>query len=348
MAVSIDIEKNLKGFQLRVRIKSNAPTMGILGASGSGKSMTLRCIAGIETPDAGHIEVNGRTLFDSDRKINQKPQERRVGYLFQNYALFPAMTVEQNLACGCRGSRREALEKAAEFVARYQLAGLEKLYPAQLSGGQQQRAALARMMMSEPDMILLDEPFSAQDGYLKDIVQRDMQNFLRSYEGDMMLVTHNRDEAFKFCEQLTLLKNGKTLNSGDTREIFENPGSVEAARLTGCKNFSRAERLDEHHVFARDWGLRLCTKERVGEDISAVAVRGHWLRTASQPGKNTMPVERVEYIENTFEHQFLIKNRDVKDAGNLWWMCQKKSFMETAELPEYLYFPPEHLMLLRD
>lgn len=348
MAVSINIEKIFKGFQLRVQVKSQVPTMGILGASGSGKSMTLRCIAGIETPDAGHIEVNGRILFDSDKKINLKPQERRIGYLFQNYALFPAMTVEENLVCGYRGNRRAALEKTAEFIKRYQLVGLEKLYPAQLSGGQQQRAALARMMMGEPEMILLDEPFSAQDGYLKDIVQRDMQNFLKSYKGDMMLVTHNRDEAFKFCEQLTLLKNGKTLNSGDTRKIFENPGSVEAARLTGCKNFSRAERLDAHHVLAVDWGLKLQTEEAVGEEISAVAVRGHWLRPASQPGENTMAVEQVEYIENTFEHQFVIKNRVKKEAGNLWWMCQKNSFMEQAELPEYLYFPPEHLMLLRE
>lgn len=349
MAVSIDIEKKFKGFHLRVQVESSVPTMGILGASGSGKSMTLRCIAGIETPDSGRIVVNGETLFDSKQRINKKPQERRIGYLFQNYALFPTMTVEQNLVCGFRGSKGEAREKAAEFIRRYQLTGLEKLYPSQLSGGQQQRTALARMMMGEPEMILLDEPFSAQDGYLKDIVQRDMQEFLNNYDGDMMLVTHNRDEAFKFCSQLTLLKEGKTLISGEKREIFENPQSVEAARLTGCKNFSGAQKLDDYHVYALDWGIRLRTKEKVTDDISAIAVRGHWLRTAAASGENTMPVKLVEYIENTFEHQFVIKNPGMEESGNLWWMYPKNSFTEdfTKGLPTHLYFPPEHLMLLR-
>ncbi len=170
MAVKVNIEKNFRDFSLKVDFEGSSPTMGILGASGSGKSMTLRCIAGIETPDAGHIEVNGRTLFDSDRKINQKPQKRRVGYLFQNYALFPTMTVEQNLpADQGEPKRSSALEKAAEFVARYQLDRSGKaLYPAQLSGGQQQRAGAGTHDDGEPDMILLDEPFSAQDGYLKD------------------------------------------------------------------------------------------------------------------------------------------------------------------------------------
>lgn len=350
MAVSIDIEKKFKGFHLRVQMESSALTMGILGASGSGKSMTLRCIAGIETPDAGRIVVNGETLFDSEKRINKKPQERRIGYLFQNYALFPTMTVEQNLLCGFRGSKRQAREKAAGFLRRYRLTGLEKLYPAQLSGGQQQRTALARMMMGEPEMILLDEPFSAQDGYLKEIVQRDMQEFLRGYAGNMLLVTHSRDEAFKFCGQLTLLKDGKTLISGEKREIFENPQSVEAARLTGCKNFSAAQKLDDYHIYAPDWGIRLRTKEKVSDNLSAVAVRGHWLRTAAAPGENTMPVQLLEYIENTFEHQFVIKNPAEKASKSLWWMRAKSSFTEDCvrDLPPYLYFPPEHLMLLRE
>ena len=350
MAVSIDIEKDFKGFSLRVKFDSTCATMGILGASGSGKSITLRCIAGIETPDRGRIVVNGRTIFDSDQKINLKPQQRRIGYLFQNYALFPTMTVKENIACGYRGKdKQERDKKVQDYITRYHLEGLEDHLPSQLSGGQQQRVALARMMTGEPEMILLDEPFSALDGYLKDVLQRDMQTFLKDYPGDMLLVTHSRDEAFRFCDQLILLKDGKTLTIGNTRQIFEDPGLIEAARLTGCKNYSAAERIDSHHIFAADWGISLRTVQQVPTDISWVGIRGHWLKPREEDGENCMPVKVTECIETTFEHQCLVQNPRLKDGGSLWWMRPKNSFEEDPgkNLPAYLYLPPEHLMLLK-
>lgn len=350
MAVSIDIEKDFKGFSLRVKFDSTCATMGILGASGSGKSITLRCIAGIETPDRGRIVVNGRTIFDSDQKINLKPQQRRIGYLFQNYALFPTMTVKENIACGYRGKdKQERDKKVQDYITRYHLEGLEDHLPSQLSGGQQQRVALARMMTGEPEMILLDEPFSALDGYLKDVLQRDMQTFLKDYPGDMLLVTHSRDEAFRFCDQLILLKDGKTFTIGNTRQIFEDPGLIEAARLTGCKNYSAAERIDSHHIFVADWGISLRTVQQVPTDISWVGIRGHWLKPREEDGENCMPVKVTEYIETTFEHQCLVQNPRLKDGGSLWWMRPKNSFEEDPgkNLPAYLYLPPEHLMLLK-
>ena len=350
MAVSIDIEKDFKGFSLRVKFDSTCATMGILGASGSGKSITLRCIAGIETPDRGRIVVNGRTIFDSDQKINLKPQQRRIGYLFQNYALFPTMTVKENIACGYRGKdKQERDKKVQDYITRYHLEGLEDHLPSQLSGGQQQRVALARMMTGEPEMILLDEPFSALDGYLKDVLQRDMQTFLKDYPGDMLLVTHSRDEAFRFCDQLILLKDGKTLTIGNTRQIFEDPGLIEVSRLTGCKNYSAAERIDSHHIFAADWGISLRTVQQVPTDISWVGIRGHWLKPREEDGENCMPVKVTEYIETTFEHQCLVQNPRLKDGGSLWWMRPKNSFEEDPgkNLPAYLYLPPEHLMLLK-
>ena len=350
MAVSVDIEKKLHGFTLRVKVESHGSPMGILGASGSGKSMTLRCIAGIQTPDSGRIVVNDKVLFDSEKKINLKPQERKVGYLFQNYALFPTMTVEKNIACGYRGDKKQLKAKVADYIERYQLNGLEKRYPGQLSGGQQQRVALARMMIGEPEVILLDEPFSALDGYLKDIMQRDMQNFLKEYTGDMILVTHSRDEAYKFCGHLTILDSGQALTTGETKKLFERPGILQAARLTGCKNFSAVQKMGEHNIYAVDWDLVLQTKDVVSDDVTHVGIRGHWMKGSSEGGENRMEVEVVEYIETTFEHQYLLKNKKGGDCQPVWWMCPKEDFEEDphTKVPKYIHFPAEHLMLLKE
>ena len=168
MSLKVHIHSKLKGFELKVDFETNGKPMGILGASGCGKSMTLKCIAGIMTPDEGYIELRGKVLFDSKNKINLKPQDRKVGYLFQNYALFPNMTVAQNIAVGIRGSKSEKTEVVTKMLHNFHLQGLEKRYPSQLSGGQQQRVALARILAYEPDALLLDEPFSALDAYLKE------------------------------------------------------------------------------------------------------------------------------------------------------------------------------------
>ena len=164
MALEVDIEKKLGDFRLRAAFTCDKGITGILGASGSGKSMTLKCIAGIERPDRGRIVLDGRVLFDSRQKINLKPQKRRVGYMFQNYALFPTMTVTQNIAAG----QGISADRVREMIERFHLKGLEGHYPSELSGGQQQRVALARIMAYRPDLILLDEPFSALDDNLKE------------------------------------------------------------------------------------------------------------------------------------------------------------------------------------
>ena len=286
MAITVDIEKNFKGFHLKTAFSSSTSATGILGASGSGKSMTLRCIAGIEKPDRGKIVINGRTVFDSAQKINLKPQERRIGYLFQNYALFPTMSVRENIGCGYRGEKAEKEKRIEDFIERYHLEGLENRLPSQLSGGQQQRVALARMMIGDPEAILLDEPFSALDGYLKDVLQKDMKEFLNQYQGDMLMVTHSRDEAFRFCNELMLLQEGRTLTFGNTRQLFEQPRLVEAARLTGCKNSSRIKKVGDYQVFAVDWGVTLRTSHKVEDDMTHIAIRGHWMQPAQEAGEN--------------------------------------------------------------
>ena len=153
--------------------------------------MTLKCIAGIEKPDRGTITLDGRVLFDSEKHINLTPQQRRVGYLFQQYALFPNMTAAQNILCGIRtGSRTEKKEKFAALLRTFRLEGLEKKLPAQLSGGQQQRVALARILASEPQAILLDEPFSALDSYLKWELELELGELLGAFDGPILWVSH--------------------------------------------------------------------------------------------------------------------------------------------------------------
>ena len=349
MAITVDIEKNFKGFHLKTAFSSSTSATGILGASGSGKSMTLRCIAGIEKPDRGKIVINGRTVFDSAQKINLKPQERRIGYLFQNYALFPTMSVRENIGCGYRGEKAEKEKRIEDFIERYHLEGLENRLPSQLSGGQQQRVALARMMIGDPEAILLDEPFSALDGYLKDVLQKDMKEFLNQYQGDMLMVTHSRDEAFRFCNELMLLQEGRTLTFGNTRQLFEQPRLVEAARLTGCKNSSRIKKLGDYQVFVVYWGVTLRTSHKVEDGMTHIAIRGHWMQPAQEAKENCVVFEAAEYVETTFEHQYLVKSPNMSEDSVLWWMRPKHDFQEKPidDLPQYLYLPPQHLMLLK-
>ena len=250
--LKVNIQKKLKEFDLDVDFELKQGCLGILGPSGCGKSMTLKFIAGIFNPDNGVVSLDSNeetVYFDSNKKINLKPQKRNVGYLFQNYALFPNMTVEENVAAGL--SKDDDINIVSEMIKRFHLEGLEKRYPRQLSGGQQQRVALARILAYNPDVILLDEPFSAMDTFLKEQLRIELVNLLRDFDGFSILVTHDRDEVFQFCDELLILDKGKIIAKGDTHELFENPGKVQVARLTGCKNISKMPLLLRQRLLQR-------------------------------------------------------------------------------------------------
>lgn len=245
MSLIVDIEKKLGSFTLRSRFETGGGTMALLGASGCGKSVTLKCIAGIMTPDKGRIILDGETLFDSERHIDLKPQQRRVGYLFQQYALFPNMTVAQNIQCGIRsGARGEKQQAIARQVRRFRLEGLEKKYPAQLSGGQQQRVALARILASEPRAILLDEPFSALDSFLKWNLELELSDFLAEFGGPILWVSHDLGECYLNCQSVCVMENGTSGAVTDMESLVRRPGSAGAARLVGCRNFLTGHRCD--------------------------------------------------------------------------------------------------------
>lgn len=365
MSIKVQIQRKLDSFLLDISFQSECRRIGILGASGCGKSMTLKSIAGIETPDQGHIEAEGRTLFDRADRINLKPQKRNVGYLFQNYALFPTMTVEKNIAAGLKGSRQENEVRVREMVKKFQLQGLEKRLPGQLSGGQQQRVALARIMAYEPDVILLDEPFSALDMYLKDRLQQELMDMLADYRGTVIMVSHNRDELYRFSEELLIIDQGHIAAAGETKELFRNPVSREAARLTGCKNFSRARRLDAHTVEAEDWGIILHTKGEIPEDVQWLGYRAHdFVPVWGERGENMLRFDLESSALLPFEKNYYLRPENSagyiesgaaadtdyhQEAQNICWFVQREKIeeLDAKGFPNYLLFKEDRILFLK-
>ena len=237
----VEIQKTLFDFVLDVSFTCNSTPLGILGASGAGKSTILRCIAGLETPDRGKIILNDKVLFDSEKGINLSPRDRNCGFLFQNYALFPHLTVGENIAFGMKSTQsyREIKQQVEQHLVALELQGMGDRYPGELSGGEQQRVALARARASNPDILLLDEPFSALDTYLRDKQEKLLRKSLKHYQGVTIFITHNLEEAYRVCPNLLIIDRGMEIAYGAKQDIFENSRNFRVAQLTGCKNFSR-------------------------------------------------------------------------------------------------------------
>lgn len=222
MSISVDIEKNLGSFHLRVAFEAENETMALLGASGCGKSMTLRCIAGIVRPDRGRIMLNGRTLFDSEQHIDLPPQQRGVGYLFQQYALFPHMTVEKNVCAGTREGTRTERKAAAQRILR--TLGLEELaqrLPANLSGGQQQRVALARTLNQNPSIILADEPVAALDPVTAHQVMADFKRINEEMNITILINIHHVDLALGYAQRVVGIRAGEIVYDGPSSEVTQ-------------------------------------------------------------------------------------------------------------------------------
>ncbi|MBX9253882.1 molybdate ABC transporter permease subunit [Desmonostoc muscorum CCALA 125] len=306
----VDIEKILPSFDLKVGFSTDEEPLGLLGGSGAGKSMILRCLAGIETPTRGRIVLNGRVLFDSEKGINVPSCDRRIGFLVQNYALFPHMSVVQNIAFGLpkglsAGSIRVQVE---ELLLNMQLQGLGDRYPHQLSGGQQQRVALARALASKPEALLLDEPFSALDTHLRSQLEQQMTETLADYQGVTLFVTHNMEEAYRLCPNLLVLEHGRAVHHGSKHDIFQHPATVSVAQLTGCKNFSRIILQSPQQVEATDWGCTLQVVEPINSQLSHVGIRAHqFIFTNDSSQDNTFPCWVVRTSETPHRITLFLK-----------------------------------------
>ena len=340
--LKVDIQKKLKEFDLKIDFELKKGCLGILGPSGCGKSMTLKSIAGIVDPDCGVVSLttDKETIYyDSNKKINLKPQDRKVGYLFQNYALFPNMTVEENVACVL--SKDDDKSIVSDMIKRFHLEGLEKRYPRQLSGGQQQRVALARIIAYGPDVILLDEPFSAMDTVLREKLRIELINLLDNFEGLSILVTHDRDEAFQFCDELLVLDKGEIIAKGTTYEIFENPRNVQVAKLTGLKNISKIEMIDDYHLKALDWDVEFEVAKKISPNITHIGIRAHDFHPSRKDDVNVVGTLNASKLERPFEWEITL-------ANGIWWKVDKQIYEHEFDIPNYLKVDPKNIVLLEE
>ena len=293
--LTVQIKKKIGSFKLDVDFVCDNEILGLLGASGCGKSMTLRCVAGIQTPDSGRIVLNDRVLFDSEKKINLPPQQRRVGYLFQQYALFPNMTVAGNIEAGLHAFPKEERKQiTADMIRRFHLDGLEDHHPSQLSGGQQQRTALARIFGGNPDILLMDEPFSALDGFLKWQLEPELLDTLESFGKDVLFVSHDRDEVCHFCHRVCMISNGRTIGKRPVMDLMRDPRNYSAALLSGCRNISAAVIKNEHTLECADWGVTFTLTDPIPADTAVVGMRAaHIVNDPTAVNRIDCTVERI-------------------------------------------------------
>ncbi len=371
MSIYVDIEKRLGSFQLKVKFECGDETLALLGASGCGKSMTLKCIAGIEKPDRGKIIVDGITLFDSENHINLTPQERRAGLLFQNYALFPNMTVLQNIRTGARREKDKSYreEMVAQVRDSFGLTPLAKRYPHQLSGGQQQRVALARILVSDPHILLLDEPFSALDSHLRFRLEQEVRRVVRSFGKSVLLVSHDRGEVFRMADRIAVMGQGHIDTIGTKKEVFDDPKSRMGAVLTGCKNISSVElrsaveesrsagikKTTISRVYASDWGVEL-TVPAVSANVKYVGVRMHDICLLKEAGtemtsdmsENCFQCQVVETIENPFSMTIMLRPVDQMDVVAIGLETDKETWNSYRGETVRIRIPAESILLLEE
>ena len=344
MALCVDIEKKMGEFSLRAKFSVDREPFALLGASGSGKSVTLKCIAGIIRPDRGHIELDGRVLFDSERKIDVKPQKRRVGYMFQDYALFPNMSVFENVLAGM--GRRPDPAAALPYLRKCRIEEYKDRSVTELSGGQKQRVAMARILAQKPDVILLDEPFSALDTFLKYQMEEEMSSFLASAEVPVIFVTHSRDEVIHLCRSVACIEGGLTSPQQSVHDFFHHPATSGVARLSGCRNISHAVRIDAHTIEATDWGCTFSPAREIPDGTNALALRAHFLYPEKKENLDlTLPVLSAREINDPFEHRLLIR---ASEGGTFIEYLTARTRGDSFRIPSELYFSSEDLMYLTD
>lgn len=377
MSLSVDIEKSFKGFSLEVAFEAGQETLGLLGESGCGKTLTMRCIAGIETPDAGKIVVNDRVFFDGATgkkpKVNLTVQERKTALLFQSYMLFPNLTVFDNVGAGIgkEVSKDERAKMIGAELERFGITKFAKRYPSQLSGGQQQRVALARMLAAKPGILMLDEPFSALDAHLKGILEQNLTGLFEMYSGTVLYVSHDIDEAIRFCHRIVVMDEGRVMEISSGEDLVNNPKSTASIKLSGCKNITEARKVDDHTVFLPRWNINVHIDNVVPDDIVNLGIRAFLLERVDGPdaydGVNVFKMRCDRVTDSRFERTVLLgfcESTDVEQAeaeavenemsflhSHVFWRVDKLAVLK-EELPVlgeevWIRFPQNRIYLVQ-
>jgi molybdate transport system ATP-binding protein len=325
MSLYIDIEKKLNNYSLKVNINQNNKVTGLLGESGCGKSMTLKLIAGLETPDNGKIIVNNKVFYDSSKNINLKPQDRNIGFVFQNYALFPHMTVVENIKLGLNNIDKFNKDLICnEYIKKLNLESIKNLYPKQLSGGQQQRVALARAFAKNPDILLLDEPFSALDYHLRDAMEENLKDVLKNYKGSVVFVTHNINEAYRVCDDIVVYDSGLAINKRNKDELFKQPKSLKEAKLTGFKNISKCEYINSETIYAIDWDIHInISNMNLNKDLNYVCIRENDIKISNNRRTDVFNMEFIDIIENPFDYTIGVKRANSSKSSIIYINVRK-------------------------
>ena len=320
MSLIVDIKKRLSNFDLDLKFEtSGGGVFAILGASGSGKSMALKCIAGIEKPDSGYIEVDGKVFYDSKKHINIKPQKRNVGFLFQNYALFPNMTVEENIKAGIRNKGINI----EDIMKKFFIYDIKNKKPREISGGEQQRTALARIFVSSPNILLLDEPLSALDYHIKLELEKFILSSIKEFNGTTLFVSHNREEVYKMADNIGILNRGKFEVIDSKHNIFKSPKTYFSALLVGCENFSRVILLEDKKIECIDWNIIINNNNY--NNINYIGVRANSFFENYNNSQNINIKCRIKKIvEEIFS--YVITVSPINSESEIIWHLQKCNY----------------------
>ncbi len=357
--LEVKVKKSFRGFTLDVELSIDRKILAVLGPSGSGKTMTLQCIAGLMKPDQGCITLNDTVVLDTARNINLPARQRGVGFVFQNYALFPHLKVEDNIGYGIRHLQKdERLNRITGLLEKMHLAGLGHRYPSQLSAGQQQRVALARAIAPEPALLLLDEPFSALDAQVKERLELELLNIQDFFKGNIIFVTHNLAEGFKLASNIAVYESGRVVQCDEKNTVIESPANRVVARLTGVRNMMPGTVTHVNgrsaHVHVPELGGQLRIESRtnglaVGQEVT-IGIRPEYVRMIDEPRENTFRCRASRIVEgvsliNCFFHSDAF-------GGEGHWIevsLHKAHGPRICEGHEcHVYLPPEHVIVIHD
>jgi len=358
--LEVNIKRTLPGFKLDIVFSVDQEILAVLGPSGSGKTMTLQCIAGLMQPDQGYIRLNDKILYDSASKINLSPQMRKVGLVFQNYALFPHLTVRENIAYGIQSKTpAERIDKVNQLLKTMNIRELDQRYPRQLSGGQQQRVALARALAPEPEILLLDEPFSALDTQVKERLEIELLSLQNFYKGSILLVTHNLTEGYKMASKIAVYDAGCIIQCDSKQKVISSPANYAVARLTGVRNLFKGTILEVEKDYVLVMVPELEEKVRVerkgtlnllpGQDV-IIGIRPEYVHLSDNAVENTLKcvVDRIVEGISSAECFFYVHGK----TGTRHWIEAILARSDAERISQgqeyYLHLHPEHLNIFPD